>query len=191
MLVIGADMTATVSCDHAGVDVMARASQRAVTSGAELRLVVTARVVSRALSLSGLDRQVSIYPSLEAAMAASRTPAVPALVPESGGLQEHRDQELLSTVTNGIFQAALKLQAAMDVPADAARPHVAAAIGYLDGTIPEIRDAAFTTRGHDTAPPDLPHAARGRRMMPDCRGPAGEGPERAVVFGGPCGKQAL
>ncbi|MDQ2816099.1 MAG: hypothetical protein M3Z75_30715 [Actinomycetota bacterium] len=44
----------------------------------------------------------------------------------------------------------------MDGPAGAARPHVAAALRYLDGTIREIRDAAFTTRGHDTAPPARP-----------------------------------
>jgi anti-anti-sigma factor len=69
-----ADMTATISCDHAGADAVVRAYQRAVISGTELRLVVTARIVSRTLSLSGLDRLVSIYPSLEAATAA-RTPA--------------------------------------------------------------------------------------------------------------------
>src|SRR5258708_7770058 len=69
-----ADMTATISCDHAGADAVVRAHQRAVTSGAELRLVVTAQIVSRVLSLSGLDQLVSIYPSLEAATAA-RAPA--------------------------------------------------------------------------------------------------------------------
>src|ERR1700730_4907756 len=36
-----ADMTATISCDHAGADAVVRAHQRAVISGAELRLVVT------------------------------------------------------------------------------------------------------------------------------------------------------
>src|SRR5258708_36878453 len=65
-----ADMTATISCDHAGADAVARAHQRAVTSGAELRLVVTAQIVSRVISLSGLDRRGSIYPSLEAGTAA-------------------------------------------------------------------------------------------------------------------------
>ena len=65
-----ADMTATISCDHAGADALARAYQRAVLAGAQLRLVVTASPVQRVLSLSGLDRLVSIYPSLEAAMAA-------------------------------------------------------------------------------------------------------------------------
>jgi len=66
-----ADMTATIWCDHAGTDTVVRAFQRAVISGTELRLVVTAPRVSHALSLSGLDRLVPIYPSLEAATAAS------------------------------------------------------------------------------------------------------------------------
>lgn len=69
-----ADMTATISCDHAGADAVIRAWQRAAASGSELRLVVTARNVSRVLDLRGLDRQVSVYPSLEAATAA-RLPA--------------------------------------------------------------------------------------------------------------------
>src|SRR5258708_14658784 len=74
-----ADMTATISCDHAGADAVVRAHQRAVTSGAELRLVVTAQIVSRVISLSGLDRLVSVYPSLEAATAARAPAAVPPL----------------------------------------------------------------------------------------------------------------
>lgn len=77
-----ADLTATVSCDHAGAEALARAHRRAAASGTEFRLVVTAQVVARALSLNGLDRLVSIYPSLEAALAA-RAPA-PGQVPASG-----------------------------------------------------------------------------------------------------------
>ncbi len=69
--VLIADMTVTVSCDHAGVDAVARAYQRAVVSGTQLRLVVTAPVVRRVLGIEGMDRLVSIYPSLEAAIAAS------------------------------------------------------------------------------------------------------------------------
>ncbi|MCW2932190.1 MAG: putative histidine protein kinase, partial [Actinomycetia bacterium] len=48
-----------------------RVRQRAVASGTHLRLAVTDRIVRRALSLSGLDHLVSIYPSLEVAMAAT------------------------------------------------------------------------------------------------------------------------
>ena len=69
--VLIADMIATIWCDHAGAGAVVRAFQRAVVSGTELRLVVTAPAVSRALSLSGVDRLVPIYPSPGAAMAAS------------------------------------------------------------------------------------------------------------------------
>ena len=69
--VLIADMTATISCDHAGAGAVVRAYQRAVNSGTELRLVVIAPIVLRVLSINGVDRLVSIYPSLEAAMAAS------------------------------------------------------------------------------------------------------------------------
>jgi len=73
-----ADMTATISCDHAGADALIRAWRRAVSSGTELYLVVTAQIVSRVLDLRGLDRRlVSIYPSLEAAIAASPPVAAP------------------------------------------------------------------------------------------------------------------
>ncbi len=64
------DMTVTASCDHAALDAVARAYQRAAVSGTQLRLVVTAPVVRRVLGIEGLDRLVSIYPTLEAATAA-------------------------------------------------------------------------------------------------------------------------
>ena len=76
-----ADLTATISCDHAGADALVRAHQRAILSGTELRIAVTAPIVRRMLSLNGLDRLVLIYPSLEAATAA-RAPA--AVIPPAG-----------------------------------------------------------------------------------------------------------
>ena len=69
-----ADLTATISCDHAGADALVRAYHRAVISGTELRIVAAAQLVRRMLSLNGLDRLVSIYPSLQAATTA-RAPA--------------------------------------------------------------------------------------------------------------------
>jgi anti-sigma B factor antagonist len=84
-----ADMTATISCDHAGADAVARAFQRAVIGGTELRLVVTAQIVRRVLAINGLDRLVSIYPSLEAATAARPPAPVLALVAESAGTNGH------------------------------------------------------------------------------------------------------
>ena len=75
--VLIADMTATASCDHAAMDAIARAYQRAAVSGTQLRLVVTAPVVRRVLGIEGLDRLVSIYPTVEAAMAAGTPGAEP------------------------------------------------------------------------------------------------------------------
>ena len=72
------DMAATVSCDQAGADAIARAYQRAHVSGAQMRLVVAAPVVRRVLSLSGIDRLVSVYPSLDTALAAGGPGAGPA-----------------------------------------------------------------------------------------------------------------
>jgi anti-anti-sigma factor len=75
--VLIADMTGTVSCDHAGVEAIARACQRAGISGTQVRLAVTAPVVRRVLTIEGLDRLVPIYPTREAAMAAGREPGWP------------------------------------------------------------------------------------------------------------------
>lgn len=63
------DMTATASCDHACVDALARAYHRATINGTQVRLVVTAPAVRRMLSVEGIDRLVSIYPTVEAATA--------------------------------------------------------------------------------------------------------------------------
>ncbi len=73
------DMSVTESCDYAGADALVRAYQRAAASGTQLRLVVTAPVVRRVLSINGLDRLVPVYPSVEAAAAAA-----PAAVPPPG-----------------------------------------------------------------------------------------------------------
>ena len=56
VLVLVVDMSATVSCDHAGSDAPARLYQRALASGTELRLVVTGELVRRVLSINGVDR---------------------------------------------------------------------------------------------------------------------------------------
>jgi anti-anti-sigma factor len=86
--VLVVDMTATQSCDHAGMDAMARAYQRAAVSGAQLRLVVSAPVVRRTMAVEGLDRLISIYPTLEAAIAAG-TPSDRGLVASANGHRQH------------------------------------------------------------------------------------------------------
>jgi anti-sigma B factor antagonist len=148
-----ADMTATVSCDHAGAGAVVRAHKRAVVSGAELRLVVTARIVSRGLSIAGVDRLVSIYPSLEAAMAATGpADGSQAAITPAG------TRELLDTVAASLSSVGLSLQAAADLPAEATRQQIAEAVGHLDEIIREIRGVAFAHPDHD-APQHPRHSA--------------------------------
>ncbi|HYB49167.1 MAG TPA: PAS domain S-box protein [Streptosporangiaceae bacterium] len=66
--VLVADMTATVSCDPRGADALLHAYQRASGNGTQLRVAVTGPGVRRALDAAGLDRLISIYPSVEAAV---------------------------------------------------------------------------------------------------------------------------
>jgi anti-anti-sigma factor len=79
--VLVADLSGTASCDHAAVEVMARACQQAAINGTQVRLVVTAPVVRRVLSLEGLDRLVPIYTSTEAAATAGTVEAGPGSPP--------------------------------------------------------------------------------------------------------------
>jgi anti-sigma B factor antagonist len=83
--VLIADVTATGSCDHGGADAMVRAYQRAAANGTQLRLVVTANIVRRVLDANGLDRLISIYPSVEAAVAAAAPGVVVPFAPRQGG----------------------------------------------------------------------------------------------------------
>ncbi len=85
-VVLVVDLTATQSCDHAGVDAMTRAYQRAAVSGTQLRLVVRAPVVRRAMAIEGLDRLISNYGTLEAAIAAG-TPEPSGLATANGHRQ--------------------------------------------------------------------------------------------------------
>jgi PAS domain S-box-containing protein len=70
--VVIADLSATVSCDGACADVVARACQRATVRQAELRVVATASAVRQLLAEHGLDRLVAVYPSVAAAVAAGQ-----------------------------------------------------------------------------------------------------------------------
>jgi anti-anti-sigma regulatory factor len=144
-----ADMSTTISCDHAGTDAVVRACQRAVIRGAKLRLGAATRITWRMPSLGGLDGLVSIYPSLEAAVAAGPPDVNGTAVPPAE--QARRSLELFDTVITSLFHVGLTLNVAMDLPADAARERIAAAVGYLDETIREVCDHAFTARGHQTA----------------------------------------
>lgn len=86
--------------------------------------------------------------------------------------QAHRGQELLDTTITSLSHVGLSLQAAIDLPAELIRQRIAEALGYLDDTIREIRNTAFTI-GHHGGPlsndPSGHHqaatVARGRKQQ--------------------------
>jgi anti-sigma B factor antagonist len=150
------DMTATASCDDAGAEALVRAYQRAVASGTQLRLVVPAPVVRRVLSLNGLDRLVSVYPSREAAIAAGLPVAQ---APAAAGPAQI-SQDLMDSIVRRLFGAGLSLQAALDSPQEADRQHIMQALRYLDEIIREIRDQVFVAgRGEIPPSPEPPDGA--------------------------------
>lgn len=93
--VLVADMTSTASCDHAAMDAIARAYQRAAVTGTQLRIAAAAPVVRRVLSVEGLDRLVSVYPSVDAALAAAARPAGTASILAGGRPGSPRSAELV------------------------------------------------------------------------------------------------
>ncbi len=70
--VITADLTGTVFCDSAGVEVLARARGMAAARGAEFRLAVGGSPVARILQLTGLDEVMPPYRDVAQSLA---TPA--------------------------------------------------------------------------------------------------------------------
>jgi anti-sigma B factor antagonist len=62
------DMTPTTYCDSAGVRAVMLAYRQAVSSGCELRLVISAAGVMRVFSLLGVDRLIQIDPRLGCAL---------------------------------------------------------------------------------------------------------------------------
>jgi anti-sigma B factor antagonist len=67
------DMTRTQTCDTAGLHVLVRAHRRALAQGGELLLVMPSRDVRRLFAITGLDRVVRHFASLDEALA--QTPA--------------------------------------------------------------------------------------------------------------------
>ena len=154
-----ADLTATVSCDQSGAEAVFRAWQRAAANGTELRLVITAQIVARMLRLVGLNRTVSVYPSLDAATAArlptaagARAEGVPGR--GSGDMTGAQQAHLrtLDAVIIGLLQVELGLQAAVDLPADPARKRTGQALDDLTGVIGEIRAIVSAARGRPAPP---------------------------------------
>ena len=160
-----ADLAATLSCDYSGADALARACRRAVASGTDLRLVVIADVVRRVLSLTGLDRLISIYPTLEAAVAAgaecrevpgepapAATTAMPAPVRAAAAERAPRGEALLDWAVSSIMTVSMSLQAAAGLPRDLAAPRITDAVRRLDDVAREIRQHGFAGYGQQIQP---------------------------------------
>ena len=71
--VITADLTATVFCDSAGVEVLARARDLATARGAEFRLALGGSPVARILQLTGLDEVMPLYRDVPHSLATPAT----------------------------------------------------------------------------------------------------------------------
>lgn len=156
--VLIADLATTISCDYSGADALVRANQRAVASGTELELVVVSGVVRRVLSLSGLDRLVSVYPTLEAAVAgadraqppgrpatAAATPSGPrpADLLRAAVQRTDRAEDLLDWAVSSIFNVGMTLHAAVDQPGDLTGRRITEALGRLDYIVQEVRHHMF------------------------------------------------
>jgi anti-anti-sigma factor len=78
------DLSLVSSCDSAGLAVLIGAERRARALGITTRLAVPSAPVMKLLRLTGLDRNLTIYPDLRGALAAERhepadpSPHVPA-----------------------------------------------------------------------------------------------------------------
>ena len=88
--VVIADLARTASLDYAGADALTRVYQRAAATGTQLRLVVAAQIVRRVIAISGLDRLVPVYPTLDAALAAPALAEVLPLLPRQARATEDR-----------------------------------------------------------------------------------------------------
>ena len=62
------DMSRTRFCDSAGLNALVGAARQARADGGEVRLVVVGEAVARIVALTGVDRVIPIYASLEDAV---------------------------------------------------------------------------------------------------------------------------
>ena len=72
--IVIADMTATVFCDSSGISQLVLAHHCAAAQHAQLRLAAPHDHVLDVLKVTGVDRLLAVYPSLDAALAAASRP---------------------------------------------------------------------------------------------------------------------
>jgi anti-sigma B factor antagonist len=63
------DMTGTQFCDTAGIQVLVTAHKRAVAEGGQLRLVISSPHILRIFAITGIDRVIPRFSSVEEALA--------------------------------------------------------------------------------------------------------------------------
>jgi anti-anti-sigma factor len=68
MVVVVVDMSRTRFCDSAGLNALVTADRRARADGGEIRLAAVGAAVARVVALTGVDRVVAVYASLEEAL---------------------------------------------------------------------------------------------------------------------------
>lgn len=67
-VLIVVDMSRTRFCDSSGLNALVAADRRARAEGGEVRVVVTGESVIRIVEITGVDRVIPIYASLEEAL---------------------------------------------------------------------------------------------------------------------------
>jgi len=73
--VVIADLTATRFCDSAGLQQLLQAHRQAAAAGTQLRLaILPGGPVSRVIELTGINRYISVYPTLQLAIDSPRPP---------------------------------------------------------------------------------------------------------------------
>ena len=98
-----ADMTGTQFCDSSGLHTLLAAHKRAQAAGGELLLVLSAAPVLRVFAITGIDRMVPNFTSLDQALAQTsaggsnghrRADGAPAGSEQNGLLAQHGTSEL-------------------------------------------------------------------------------------------------
>jgi anti-sigma B factor antagonist len=76
--VVVVDMSLTAFCDSAALSALIIAHKRAAAAAAELRLAAASAAVLRVLKITGVDRLISLYPTVAAARAGRPAAVQPA-----------------------------------------------------------------------------------------------------------------
>lgn len=108
--VITGDLSGTTFCDSAGVQVIARAHERAAATGTELRLAMGDSPVARILQLAGLDQVIPVYREVQQSLdtVPARPSPPPGEQPAAGpGRRGPAGRDVLAEMQQALLPAAL------------------------------------------------------------------------------------